>query len=141
MQSMTTLLLKLPRNTEVTPEAAQTFLSTLTQINSVSSLKKLMGTKSQALALEIVLFNQQIRFQITCDSDLVPFVKTQIQSNYPLVIIEQTQDPLIDKNLEIKKLFLSKGSYYPLATFESFLLKEARKMKMVLIPQDRTQIS
>jgi len=120
MQSMTTLLLKLPRNTEVTPEAAQTFLSTLTQINSVSSLKKLMGTKSQALALEIVLFDQQIRFQITCDSDLVPFVKTQIQSNYPLVIIEQTQDPLIDKKLEVTKLSLSKGSYYPIATFESF---------------------
>ena len=87
MQNMTTLLLKLPRNTEVTPEAAQTFLSALTQINSVSSLKKLLGTKPQALALEIMLFNQQIRFQITCDNDLVPFVKTQIQSNYPLVLI------------------------------------------------------
>jgi hypothetical protein len=120
MQSMTTLLLKLPRDTEVTPEAAQTFLSALTQINSVSSLKKLLGTKPQALALEIVLFDQQIRFQITCDRDLVPFVKTQIQSNYPLVLIEQTQDPLINKKLEIKKLFLGKGSYYPIATFESF---------------------
>lgn len=120
MTNLTTLLLKLPRNTEVTPEAAQTFLSALTQINSVSSLKKLLGTKSQALALEILLFDQQIRFQITCDRDLVPFVKTQIQSNYPLVIIEQTQDPLINKKLEIKKLYLGKGSYYPVATFESF---------------------
>ncbi|MEE8381124.1 MAG: type IV secretion system DNA-binding domain-containing protein [Thermodesulfobacteriota bacterium] len=120
MENLTTLLLKLPRNTEVTPEAAQTFLSALTQINSVSSLKKLLGTKSQALALEILLFDQQIRFQITCDSDLVPFVKTQIQSNYPLVIIEKIQDPLVDKGLEIKKLYLSKGSYYPTATFESF---------------------
>lgn len=117
---MTTLLLKLPRDTEVTPEATQTFLSALTQINSVSFLKKLLGTKSQALALEIVLFDQQIRFQITCDRDLVPFIETQIQSNYPLVIIEQTQDPLIDKKLEIKRLFLNKGSYYPIATFESF---------------------
>lgn len=112
--------MKLPRNTEVTPEAAQTFLSALTQINSVSSLKKILGTKSQALALEIILFDQQIRFQITCDSNLVPFIKTQIQSNYPLVIIEQTPDPLADKKLDIKKLFLGKGSYYPIATFESF---------------------
>ncbi|MBU0572718.1 type IV secretion system DNA-binding domain-containing protein [Patescibacteria group bacterium] len=120
MTNLTTLLLKLPRNTEVTPEAAQTFLSALTQINSVSSLRKLLGTKSQALALEIVLFDQQIRFQITCDRDLVPFLKTQIQSNYPLVLIEQTQDPLVNKRLEIKKLCLAKGSYYPIATFESF---------------------
>lgn len=120
MENLTTLLLKLPRNTEVTPEAAQTFLSALTQINSVSPLNKLLGTKSQPLALEILLFDQQIRFQITCDNDLVPFLKTQIQSNYPLVIIEQVQDALIDKKLEIRKLYLNKGSCYPIATFESF---------------------
>ena len=120
MNELTTLLLKLPRNTEVTPEAAQTFLSALTQINSVSSLKKLFGSKSQPLALEILLFDQQIRFQITCDNDLVPFLKTQLQSNYPLVIIEQVQDVLVDKKLEIKKLYLSKGSVYPIATFEAF---------------------
>ncbi len=120
MSKLTTLLLKLPRNTEVTPEAAQTFLSALTQINSVSSFQKLLGTKSQPLALEIILIDQQIRFQITCDINLVPFLKTQIQSNYPLVLIEQTPDPLTDKQLDIKKLYLSKGSYYPIATFESF---------------------
>jgi len=120
MPNLTTLLLKLPRNTEVTPEAAQTFLSALTQINSVSTLQRLMGTKPQPLALEILLFNQQIRFQITCDNDLVPFIHTQIQSNYPLVIIEKVDDPLVDKKLEIKKLYLSKGSCYPIATFEAF---------------------
>ena len=56
--NLTTLLLKLPRNTKVTPVAAQTFMSALTQINSVSSMKELLGTKSQALAFEILLFDQ-----------------------------------------------------------------------------------
>ena len=97
MQNLTTLLLKLPRNTEVTPEAAQTFLSALTQINSVSFFQRLTGTRPQPLALEIALINQQIRFQITCDTELVPFVSTQIQSNYPLVIIEKTPTQFPDR--------------------------------------------
>lgn len=117
---LTTLLLKLPRNTEVTPEAAQTFLAALTQINTVSSIQKLLGTHPQPLALEIVLSNQQIGFQITCDIDLVPFVESQIQSNYPLVIIERVKDPIPDQSLEIASLKLSSGSYYPIATYPSF---------------------
>ena len=84
MHHLTTLLLKLPRNTEVTPEAAQTFLAALTQINSVGFLQRLFGARSQALSLEIVQINQQIQFLVTCDTALVSFVKTQIQSNYPL---------------------------------------------------------
>jgi hypothetical protein len=51
--SLTTLFLKLPRNIEVTPEAAKTFLSALTQINSVSTLQKLFGTRPLPHALEI----------------------------------------------------------------------------------------
>lgn len=120
MNDLTTLFLKLPRNTEVTPEAAQTFLATLTQINSVSKIRRLLGTKPQRLALEIALFNQQIHFQITCDNDLVPYVETQLQSNYPLVIIEQIKDPLADQRLETKPLVLKSGSYYPIATFDAF---------------------
>jgi hypothetical protein len=120
MNGLTTLFLKLPRNTEVTPEAAQTFLAALTQINSVSFFQRLTGTLPQALALEIALVNQQIRFQITCDENLVPFVKTQIQSNYPLVIMEKADDPLEDKEVNVVSLKLRKGSFYPIATFESF---------------------
>ncbi|KKU63479.1 MAG: hypothetical protein UX88_C0029G0002 [Candidatus Woesebacteria bacterium GW2011_GWC2_47_16] len=120
MQNLTTLLLKLPRNTEVTPEAAQTFLSALTQINSVSFFQRLTGTHPQALSLEIALINQQIRFQITCDTELVPFVSTQIQSNYPLVIIEKTTDSISGQNLSVVSLKLKQGSYYPVATYPAF---------------------
>ena len=120
MQNLTTLLLKLPRNTEVTPEAAQTFLSALTQINSVSFFQRLTGTRPQPLALEIALINQQIRFQITCDTELVPFVSTQIQSNYPLVIIEKTTDSISGQNLSVVSLKLKQGSYYPIATYPAF---------------------
>lgn len=120
MQNLTTLLLKLPRNTEITPEAAQTFLAALTQINSVSSLQKLFGTKPHALALEIAVVNQQIIFQITCSNELVSFVETQLQGNYPLAIIQKGDDPLFGKDIEAKSLKLKQGSYYPIAVYTAF---------------------
>lgn len=120
MSNLTTLLLKIPRNVEVTPEAAKTFLSALTQINSVSNFKKLLGTKPHALALELASINQQILFLITCETELVPFIQTQIQSTYPLVVIEKINDPLEGQKLEFKELTLAKGSYYPVGTYDKF---------------------
>jgi hypothetical protein len=125
MSELTTLTLKLPRNTEVTPESAKTFLSALTKINPMSPWDKLFRKQQKAFALEIVLQNQQISYRITCDSDLKPFVETQLKSNYPLVILEKGKDPLETlnpdaKNFEIKRLYLSKGNYYPINTFDKF---------------------
>ena len=118
--SLTTLFLKLPRNIEVTPEAAKTFLSALTQINSVSTLQKLFGTHPLALSLEIGAINQQIRFMITCDNSLVPFISAQLQSNYPLVVMEKVDDPLASQPLVIKELKPAKGNFYPLGTYDKF---------------------
>ena len=125
MQNLTTLFLKLPRNVDVTPEAAKTFLSALTQINTVSGMQKLLGKVPSPLSLEIGSINQQIRFMITCDLSLVPFLENQIQSNYPLVVIEKIDDPLmLDGSplpgLHIKELKLSKGSFYPIGTYDKF---------------------
>ena len=118
--SLTTLFLKLPRNVEVTPEAAKTFLAALTQINSVSAIQKLLGTHPLALSLEIASVNQQIMFIITCDPSLVPFIQAQLQSNYPLVVMEKVKDPLSEISLVVKELKLSKGNFYPLGTYDKF---------------------
>jgi hypothetical protein len=121
MGQLVTLNLKLPRNTEVTPEAAKTFLSALTQINPSNPLEKLLGKKHKAFALEIALINQQIFFLITCDSELVPFIETQIKSNYPLAIIKKVKDPLEEmKDFDYLKVYLKKGSYYSIATYDTF---------------------
>lgn len=125
MSALTTLFLKLPRNQEITPEAAKTFLSALTQIASVSSLQKLFGSEPQKLSLEIASINQQIMFLITCDTSLVPFIEAQLQSNYPLVVIEKIEDPLTFKGetfkgWSVKELKLSKGNYYPIGTYDKF---------------------
>lgn len=121
MPELTTLSLKIPRDNQYTPEAAQTFLSALTQINAVSGIDRLIGKKPQALSLEIVMQSQQIRFLITCDSELAPFIEAQLQSNYPLVIIEKTEDPILTASgLQVQGIRLSKGNYYPIATFPAF---------------------
>lgn len=139
---LVTLTLKLPRNTEVTPEAAKTFLAALTQINSVSFFEKLTGVIPQALALEIALVNQQIRFQVTCDGDLAPFVETQIQSNYPLVIIERVLDPIQNQHLDVLSLKLRKGSFFPLATFDTFTdIDPLASILSVLSKADPNEIS
>ncbi len=117
---LTTLILKLPRGTEVTPEAAQTFFSTITKINPAGTLDRLLMRNQKPFALEIASVGQQIRFQITCHPDLVAFVETQIQSNYPLVIIEKGKDPLVDQPIEILKVFLKKGNYYPITPYSGF---------------------
>jgi len=121
MNELTTLLLKIPRNIEITPESAQTFLAALTQINSVSTFERITGKRAQVLSLEIVLSRQQIKFLITCAKDLVPFVEAQIQSNYPLVLIEQISDPMLEMdNMYTKTLGLRKGNFYSINTYPLF---------------------
>ena len=118
--NLTTLLLKIPRGNETTAEAAQTFLAALTQINSIGFWDKLTGKKALGLALEIALINQQIKFLITCDDSLAPFIETQLQSNYPLVIMEKDDDPIQGQALEITSLTLRKGNYYPIQIYSAF---------------------
>ena len=131
MGQIVTLNLKIPRNTDVTPEAAKTFLSALTQINPTSSFERLLGKKQKAFSLEIALINQQILFLITCDSELIPFIETQIQSNYPLAIIEKIKDPLDDiKDFDYLKVYLKKGSHYSIATYDTF--QEVDPMSSIL---------
>ena len=121
MNDLTTLFLKVPRGSEINPESAQTFLAALTQINSVGRWDRLMGARPQVLSLEIMLFKQQIHFCITCDIDLAPFVEAQLQSNYPLVIIENGPDPLLTAGaLHVQELSPKKGIYYPIATYPAF---------------------
>lgn len=121
MPELTTLFLKLPRNQEITPEAAKTFLSALTQANYVPAINKLLGTTPPPFSLEIASVNQQIMFLITCDPTLIPFIEAQIQSNYPLVVIEKIPDPLTFKGWQIKELKLSKGNFYPINTYDKFV--------------------
>ncbi len=120
MAELTTLLIKVPRGNEYTPEAAQTFLSALTQINTISFWDRMSGQRPDPLALEIYLINQQIHFAVTTSSDLAPFVEAQLQSNYPLVLSQKVADPITNP-IPVRALKLARGNYYPLATYSTFV--------------------
>ena len=95
MSALSTLLVTIPRDTEVTPEMASTFLSTFPRMLSISMFDHLIkGIPRPVVALEIGVWEQKIRFMVTCSSHLTQFVTSQIQSTYPLAMVTPIEDPL-----------------------------------------------
>ncbi|HWA51733.1 MAG TPA: hypothetical protein VG895_01605 [Patescibacteria group bacterium] len=68
--------LKLPRNTEITPDAALTFLSSI------------LSTKSP-ISLIIFLASKQINFKIVCHKSQSDFVESSLFSAYPTITVEK----------------------------------------------------
>ena len=118
---LTSLLLRIPRDQEITPEMAEHFLGSLLRLTTkVSLLKRLTGKTTKKFSLELIAKNQQIMFVVTCDKELEEFVKTQIQAAYPLVMIENLDDPLHGAHLSVGKLILKSPNYYPIRTYSDF---------------------
>lgn len=118
---MQSLLLRIPRDQEITPETAQNFLASVARVvTRTTGLSKLLNDSGKPLSLELVAKKQQIMFVVTCHTQTVEFIKTQIQSAYPLVMIESIEDPLKESHLEVAKLMLGGPNYYPLRTYSDF---------------------
>jgi hypothetical protein len=123
MAALTTLHIAIPRDTEVTPESASTFLSTFPQILHKSLFDVwIKGEERPTLALEVAVWEQKIHFLVTCSSHLTSFVTAQIQSTYPLATITPIADPLpqLSPRLAVGELRLSLASFYPLKTWSDF---------------------
>lgn len=123
MNKLSTLLVTIPRDTEVTPESAATFLSTFPQVLRTSFFEAVIkGIPKPRLALEVAVWEQKIRFLITCSRELVSFVTSQVQSTYPLAVIAPIDDPLaqMGNNFKVGELRLSAASFYPIKTWSDF---------------------
>lgn len=123
MPKLTTLLVTIPRETEITPESAATFLSTFPSILHKSLFDILIkGEPKPLVALEVAVWEQKIRFLVTCTSHLTQFVISQIQSTYPLAMIVPVEDPLVtfSPKLVVGELKLRLASFYPLKTWADF---------------------
>lgn len=121
--ALTIHLVTIPRETEVTPESAATFLSTFPRILHKSLFDIwIKGEPKPVVALEIGVWEQKIRFLVTCSSYLSQFVTAQIQSTYPLATITPITDPLstIGGGLNVGELKLRLASFYPLKTWSDF---------------------
>ena len=123
MPTLTTLLVTIPRETEVTAESAATFLSTFPSILHKSLFDIwIKGEERPVVALEVGVFEQKIRFLVSCSSHLTQFIISQIQSTYPLSVITPVQDPLLElaPKLTVAELKLNLASFYPFKTWADF---------------------
>jgi len=123
MPSLTTLLVTIPRETEVTAESAATFLSTFPTILHKSLIDVwIKGEVRPVVALEIAVWEQKIRFLVTCHTYLVQFVVAQIQSTYPLAVITPIVDPLpgFASRMQVGELKVNLASFYPYKTWSDF---------------------
>ena len=123
MSALSTLLVTIPRDTEVTPEMASTFLSTFPRMLSISLFDHLIkGIPRPVVALEIGVWEQKIRFMVTCSSHLTQFVTSQIQSTYPLAMVTPIEDPLpkVVSQLKVGELQMTSASFYPIRTWSDF---------------------
>lgn len=123
MPKLSTLLVTIPRETEVTAESASTFLSTFPTMLHKSWFDVLIkGEAKPVIALEVAVWEQKIRFLVTCSSHLTQFIISQIQSTYPLAVIVPIEDPLLSlaPRLSVGELKLRLASFYPLKTWADF---------------------
>lgn len=123
MPKLTTLLVTIPRETEVTAESAATFLSTFPAMLHKSWFDVwIKGEPRPVVALEVAVWEQKIRFLVTCSTHLTQFIISQIQSTYPLAMIVPIEDPLRNygNKLVVGQLKLRLASFYPLKTWADF---------------------
>jgi hypothetical protein len=123
MLNLSTLLVTIPRETEITPESAATFLSTFPAILRKSLIDVwIKGEPRPVVALEVAVWEQKIRFLVTCSTGIAQFVISQIQSTYPLAGITPIADPLstLAPKLAVGELQLTLASFYPFKTWADF---------------------
>lgn len=122
MPNLDVLLVKVPRGTEITPEMAQTFFATLSRVLNYSLLDQMAGRHRPVVSLEVVVYDQRIHFIVVCSPHLTHFVAMQLQSAYPLVVIEPLSDPMptLLPKLAIGELVLEGAAYYPIKQWKDF---------------------
>lgn len=115
------LEIKVPKDSQETPEAASALFASLSNLKS-SFLDKLRG-KGKCLSFEIALFKQTIRFYTVVTTDFEPYFISQLTAQYPKAIIARVKDYLLDwpqKKVAFGQLVLTKPYYYPLKTYKDF---------------------
>ncbi|MDP1743763.1 MAG: hypothetical protein Q8L51_03165 [Candidatus Amesbacteria bacterium] len=114
------LSLKVPRESENSPEQTAQLLASLARATSTPTLiSKLMGKDSQLLDLEIRSLGGQISFNIICPKTIENFIKSQLAATYPDIKIENTE--LVNsKNLITSYLSQNAPAYFPLRDYADY---------------------
>lgn len=117
--------LKVPRETEQSPEVAAQFFANLTRIIRHSMMGKLLGQKTPTVTLEIVSYQQSIKFYLICTSSLQSYIESQLKAQYPLITLLPTADYLAQVwrtpgGFDAGQMILGNYPMYPLKTYRDF---------------------
>ncbi|KKU28364.1 MAG: hypothetical protein UX80_C0018G0008 [Candidatus Amesbacteria bacterium GW2011_GWA2_47_11b] len=120
--ALSVLSLKVPRESESSPEHTAQLLASLTRSTlSPSSLQKLFGKKPLYVSLEITTIDSQINFCVALPSELVSFVQSQLSASYPNISITPIPDYLsgwpITHALIIRQ---SAPAYFPIRDYADY---------------------
>jgi len=124
-QKYTTILVRVPRNNEKGPLAAQMMFASLHGIYKSSREKLEEGSFQEHLSFEIVSTEKYIRFYIFAPVHLKDFVTGQVYAQYPNVDISEVSDYTLEKRKEGAhfvgtELSLIRKDFFPIKTFLTF---------------------
>jgi len=118
------LEIRIPRENEYTPESAASLFSGFVKtLSSASFIDRLRRKEPEPVILEIVCFEQQIRFYAALTENSLPFFESQILAAYPLAVLNRVPDYLAnwaDKPLAFGQMAQSAAYYYPIRTYKEF---------------------
>lgn len=134
------LELKMPRESEETPEAMAGVFSALTNIKS-SFFDRLLG-REKPLVFEIAAYNQAIHFYACLPADYQTYFESQLAAQYPKATILSVPDYLpsfIGENQGMLsgQLKFTAPFYFPLKTYLDF--KDVDPLSSVLGTMSRTE--
>ncbi|MCR4324804.1 MAG: type IV secretion system DNA-binding domain-containing protein [Candidatus Curtissbacteria bacterium] len=118
------LEIKIPRESEETPESFASLLSNLTGLLSNSRISQVLRKEPKSIALEIACFDQSIHFFIIIPTSIKEYIESQITAQYPVALMLPQKDYLSDWlgkfSFAHAQLVFGKPYYYPIRTFADF---------------------
>ena len=130
---LTVLSLRVPRESENTPEQTAQLLASLAKA----------AQKGTHISLEVTLETGQITFAAVYPKSLHTFIQSQLLATYPDVIMTEIKDYLhnwlIEKNIDLSIIRQAYATYFPLRDYADF--KEVDPMLPLLgvLSKARTQ--
>ena len=118
-----TLLLKNAKSSESGPEAMEQAMSAIPWTKR--PMFGFMGPP-EAIAFEIISYNQQIYFQVNAPEDQIHYMKSQLIAAYPEITVDDplpelaSLEPLFEKPHAYNYIKLAKGEYFSLKTYKDF---------------------
>jgi hypothetical protein len=114
MSNLSVITLRVPRESENTPEQSAQLLASLGRATQHPDfLRRFFGKKKLFISLEATIINGQITFAIVCPSEMVTFVQSQMIATYQDVIMSVIPDYLADWSLPGSHMLLIKQNYAP----------------------------